>query len=665
LQGKGGRLLKIDKSKEHGFPKDEKAWARFFQDMIFTGLSDRQNLETQWARNIAYYYGFQHLLYDATLRFIQVDDGRHDQYIINRIAPFVEQRVAKLTRSKPTLTVTPDKTDQKSIMGASLSKHLLKNIWKVNNKDDKLDTTTLYSVLTGSGFRKTVWDASGGEGVRDEQDQDGNLTFDEDNKKTSNITYLGDISTSCRTSYEILASAGAKNIENARWIVDRPVVSIDEVKAKHKDFKIDRAMKEPEALTRFEKFVNTLGYGGPYGLGGFSGFGGYTPGGAKNGATDLENVVYNEIWIAPNRIYKKGILGTLVGDQLLQLEEWPQEHKNYPFVKQDEHKNPFGFYGTSTVTRLIPVQQHYNEARTQISKNAQLMANSKWWVALGSGLSEDSLTDEEGEIIQTNGNMPVPRQIGVAPLPNYVIENQNQDINDFRDIGGERSVDQQPFSNLTAGVAIETMSELADVGLGPSIKNIERTCIKEGEIELLLANENYDDERTLKIISPNGGDINIQVFNNMDLAYQTDVSVHVESGFASSKAGTRQTLMDMWDRRIIFDPEQFINAYATGNIDILLEQKDPAKAVVIQDIEMIKQGAQPPVAPFDNHIIYIKMLSEFVQTPEFRKMPPDRQMLAYQTLQAHLQFIQPQQEEGEQNQAAVNTPFGQQRPEGA
>jgi hypothetical protein len=58
------------------------------------------------------------------------------------------------------------------------------------------------------------------------------------------------------------------------------------------------------------------------------------------------------------------------------------------------------------------------------------------------------------------------------------------------------------------------------------------------------------------------------------------------------------------------------------------------------------------------------MLSAFIQTPEFRKMPEDRQALATQILQQHLQFMQPQAPQGEQNPAAVNTPFGAQVPEG-
>ena len=270
-------MLKIDKRKTHGFPKDEPSWARLFQDMIFIALSDRQNLETQWARNIAYYYGFQHLLYNPTLRYIQVDEGRNDQYIINRIAPFVEQRVAKLTRSKPTLAVIPDKNDPKIIMGAQISRHLLKNLWKINNKDDLLDTATLLSVLTGCSFKKVVWDANGGEGVRDEQDEKGNLTFDENGKQISNITYLGDIHNSVRTSFEILTHSGVKRIEDADWIDDRTIQNVDTIKAKYPDFDIDKALKTPEGVTRFEKFVSALAVGGPFGMGGFSGFAGYQP----------------------------------------------------------------------------------------------------------------------------------------------------------------------------------------------------------------------------------------------------------------------------------------------------------------------------------------------------------------------------------------------------
>jgi hypothetical protein len=656
-------VLKINKSKGHGYPKDERAWARMFSDMISIALNEREGIETQWARNAAYYFGFQHLLYDPMTKFIQVDGGRNDEYIINRIAGFLEQRVAKLAKSKPTLTVIPDKNDPLVIKGADISEKLLKNLWKINEKDEALEEAIMLSCLMGSSFKKTLWDSEAGDGVRDEQDEDGNIEFMEDGRQKTNVFYMGEVTSALRNAFQVLVPSGVKKIRKSEWICDRTMNNVDEIKKKFPDFDIDAALKHPDDTTRFEKFVYCLGLGSPYQFGATS-FSGMERTGSKTSCRDLELAMVNEIWMAPNRIYENGILATMVGTQLLQLDEWPYGHRYYPFTKLDEHWNPFGFYGISTVTRLIPIQRHYNDSRTQVAKNRRLMAVGKWWAPLGCGLSEDSLTDEEGEVVQSNGNMSPPQQLGVAPLPNYVMQDMDRDIIDIRDVSGERSVDAQPFSGLTAGVAIETMAELSDIGLGPSIKNIERACISEAKLELLLANEYYTDERVMNVIGENKGDFSTVVFNNLDLKWQTDVTIQMEAGFGQSKSGIRQTLINFWDRRIIFDPEIFLKAWATGNLDILLRQKDPAEAIVIEDIEAAKQGAMPQVNPFDNHVVHIRMLSAFIQTPEFRKLPPDRQMIISQLLQMHLQYMQPQEEAPEQNQAAVGTPFGEQVTEG-
>jgi len=650
--------LKIDKSKDHGFPKDEDAWLRAVLDMISVALNERQGLEAQWARNIAYYFGFQHLLYDPMTRYIQVDIGRSDAYIINRISSFVEQRVAKLSRSKPTLAVIPDKTDPVTIKAADISEKLLRHLWKVNDKDEKLEDAILFAVLSGSAFKKVLWDSEAGDGIRDDLDEDGNITFSEDGRMQSHVYHMGEITNAVRDCFQILVPPGVRKLEKSEWVTDRQAMNVEEIRAKHKDFNIDKALKSPTVNTRFEKFVASLGINAPYGYGG-SGFAGVERSGNRSGCKDFETMVVNEMWLKPNSVYKDGIQIAVCGNQLLLFDKWPFDHKKYPFIKIDEHTNPYGFYGISTVSRLIPIQRHYNESRTQIAKNKRLMANGKWWAPLGSGLSEESLTDEEGEVVQSNGNMARPEQMAIAPLPNYVIQDLQQDVLDIRDVGGERSVDQQPFSGLTAGVAIETMAELADIGLGPSIKNIERGCINEGKIELLFANEFYTDQRTIGVIGDHIGELSQLIFKNTDLAYQTDVTLQMEAGFGQSKSGVRQTLINFWDRRIVYDPDTFLKAYATGNIDVLLRQKDPAMAVVLEDIELMKQGGQPPVSPFDNHVVYIRVLSEFIQTPEFRRLSPNIQMMFSQVLQAHLQAMQPVQEP-EQNQAAVNTPYGQQ-----
>jgi len=651
--------LKINKNKNHGFPKDEQSWVAFINNLHVEALNERESLEMQWARNIAYYLGFQHLTLDDTLNSIRVDDARGDEYIINRIAPFVEQRKAKLVKNRPIMGVTPDDISPITIKGAELSEKLLRYLWKINDKDHKMDTLCLYLVLMGSAFIKTAWDGQGGEPMKVDQDEEGNIVFDEKTgNQKKNYVWTGDVDTQVRSAWDILVAPGTKHdLENAPWVIERSNRTVLELKELFPDMKMDDTFSNWTDITRFERFVYNLGFpfranmGSPRAM-------------AKQSVKELDNALVKEFWMKPNYVYPNGVFATVVGTQLLQFEEWPYDHKEYPFVKADEHKNPCGFYGISTVTRLIPVQRHYNESRTQIAKNAQLMAAIKWWSPRGAGLADDALTDLEGEVVETNPNMPRPEQMGVVPLPNYTMENQNQDIIDIRDIGNEREASQIPFPGLTASVAMEKAAEMSEIGLQPTLRYIERALIRSARQELMLANQFYVEQRKLKIWGPGQPAVNVISFSQEDLMHQTDVTIQVETSLAYSKSGARQNLIDMWDRRIISDPEAFMKAYVTGDVDIIMRAKDPQEALVIEDIEMIKQGKQPPVAQFDNHVMWIKMLSAFIQTPEFRKMPEDRQMLAAQTLQQHLQFMQPQAPMGEQNPAAMNTPFGAQVPEG-
>lgn len=654
-------MQRINQSKNHDFPKDKRAWAALINTQHSTALLEREHLELLWARNLAYFYGYQHLLYDTRARTLELDHESTDRdYIINRVAPFVEKRQAKLTRSKPTLGVLPDDNSPTKVEAAKVSQHLLRYLWKVLEKDDKLDDAILYSVLMGSAFIKCCWDPEGGIPVMDDQDEKGNVVFDENTGQQKQIPrYLGEITEEVLNPFEIVVSTGVRKIQDAEWVIQRTHMTLQELKDKYKDFDPRMINANEMSLTRYERFIYNLGV---------PRIGGFSSAWDRSGKVIKENelILVKEYWQKPNKVYPKGILATVIGNQLVQFEEWPYDHMEFPFVKIDEHKNPMGFYGVSTVTRLVPLQRHYNEVRTQIANNAQSMANIKWHAFKGSGLIDGALDDLDAEIVETNPNLPPPTQLGVAPLPGHIIQSQNQDIEDFRDISGEVAVTDSPYVGLTAGVAIETMSEIADIGLGPTIKNIERALIRLGRQELMIANQLYTDERVIKVFGPATGDFDIIRFKSTDLLNQTDVSLQLESALGFTKSAARQQLIDMWDRRIIQDPQMFMKAFSVGDLDLITKADAPAEAVVIEQIEQIKQGQNPVVTPFDNHVLHVKMLTNFIQTPEFQRIPPDRQQLATVALQQHLQFLgqAAQAAQPQQNQAAVGTPFGQQVTEG-
>jgi hypothetical protein len=657
----------FNKSKKHSFPKTDKEWVNFICSLHDEAIKERRPLEFQWATNIAYYKGFQHLRFNPVAQSLSRDLENED-YIINRISSFVETRLAKLTQSKPILGVLPDKPDMDTKMAAEISERLLKHNWKTQRKDEKLRTLLLLMLFCGSAFKKIIWNPESGEPIYSDQNEQGEVVFDENTgRQKMHKVFQGEIENHVKSAFSILASPGSRGIEDALWIMDRSLMTVQEIVEKYGEDNIDmeKLLESKPDLTHYEKFVQSLGSPA------FSGFIGFLSNRMLSGdkIKDHEFCLVKEFWMKPNYVYPEGVLATVIGSQLVQFEDWPYECKEYPFVKYDEHEDPYSFYGQSTITRLIPIQRHYNRARTQIAKNADLMANVKWKVQKGHGMADDALTDEEGEVVEYNPNVTGPEQMGVAPLPNYVIENQNQDIVDFRDVGGEKEASQLPFPNITAGVALETASELANIPIIPVIRSLENSMVKEGRLELLLANEFYNDPRTLKIVGENN-QVRIMKFKNEDLKYQTDVTIQMESGLGQSKAAQRQSLLDLFDRRAITDVKAFLKAYATGSIDILLKEDNYAENIAVQDIEDIKNGKMPQVLPTDNHIVHMQILTKFIQTPEFRRMPPDRQQLVMALLQQHSQFMgvqiagmeQPQQEQV--NPAAVGTPFGAQVTEG-
>jgi hypothetical protein len=129
-------------------------------------------------------------------------------------------------------------------------------------------------------------------------------------------------------------------------------------------------------------------------------------------------------------------------------------------------------------------------------------------------------------------------------------------------------------------------------------------------------------------------------------------------------------LIDLWDRRIITDPQQFLKAYRFGNLDEIMSDIEEEDDPVHLDIAQLKKGKMPEITPWQNHAAYFKLLSKWVQTPEFMALIPERKQMTIEYLQGHLQYLLqslPNQGQAtpQQNQASVGTPFGPQKTAGS
>src|SRR3990167_3142713 len=256
----------------------------------------------------------------------------------------------------------------------------------------------------------------------------------------------------------------------------------------------------------------------------------------------------------------------------------------------------FHFWSQSTIERLIPPQKAYNKLQDQKARNAALMANIKWLVANGSQLSEESLTDESGEVVEYNPAVPMPQPAQISPMPNYVSELARDLITDFRDVGGQREASVTPPPNITAGVAMQISAELSDEIIGPIIKRFGYGLSIVGNQQLLLMDQEWKEARKVKILGDSK--VDVQWMSNVDFRHATDVHIEVESMFPEFRGSKRQTLLDLWDRRIVQDPQKILKAFKFGNWDYITDEDEKIEDSVVLDIAMIKKGKEPEINPF-------------------------------------------------------------------
>ena len=249
-----------------------------------------------------------------------------------------------------------------------------------------------------------------------------------------------------------------------------------------------------------------------------------------------------------------------------------------------------------------------------------------------------------------------------------LIELARELIIDFRDTGGQRESSVTPPTGVTAAVAIEVLSEVSDEIIGPVIKRLARLMTSVANKQLILMNEMYIEPRKIKILG-SGNAYGSQWITNADFKNHTDVHIEIESMFPDFRGAKQQRLIDLWDRRIVTDPQMFLRAYRFGDIESILESIEKKEDLVAIEIKQIKDGKQPEIAPYQDHATAFKVLSDWINTPEFLRLPKDRKELALAILQQHMQFLLnslPNQGEAmpEQNQAATGGQFGAERPMG-
>lgn len=661
---------KLKKSYRKGdLPTELDDWSDYVEELHRVGLDQRRSQEFQWCVNLAYYLGYQNMVYVPSEGILKFDDLDTTPRSINRIGSFIEARHAKLIKNRPIPRVAPNTNEQEDKSGAKNSDRALMHLWRYLDMENEYDKLVIQMLISGVSFLQTIWDPLSGEYVLEEkEDSQGNIMVNEERGEIENEKiFIGEVSSRVISPFQVICSDPmVSDIKDQEWIIIRKHLSLIEAERlwPHLKGKI-QAQDKYATRTEYERIVNRLG----------SAFFSTHGKGDHNRTEDSTNteVLIKEFWMKPNCQFERGVLCIKVADEVAYLGDWPNDYGQrsvFPLVKFQERQTGWHFWPQGTIERLIPIQKMYDMVKDKTAKNVFDMGNKKILLPKGSQVHEDSITDEVGEVIEYNPSVPAPAQMAIAPLPNYVSMFEEKLIVDFRDVGGQREASLAPPSNLTAGVALQVNQELADEILTPMLRRLGRSMEMVAEQQLTLINQEWDVPRTVKVLGTDSN-FDVQMISNLDLKNNTDVHIEVESLFPELRGSKQQRLFDLWDRKIIDDPKVMLRAMRYGSFDEMIEAEEKKYDMIMLDINRIKKGKEPEITQFQDHVGYVKELGKFMQTPEFDRLIPERKQLAAAVLQAHLQALQgqfagPQGEPApQQNGNAVQTSMGPTVPSGA
>ena len=347
---------------------------------------ERRALENGWTLNINFFSGNQYCDVSPLGDIVEEDKRFYWQSrrVFNHIAPTIDCRIAKLEKLKPELRVRAFSDEDKDLQAAKLATGVLQYVQARIDMQAILSRAMLWSETCGCVFYKVLWDENGGRQV----------AVDE----TENPVYEGEAKVSVVSPYEIFPDRlDVEDMQGVRSLIHAQAVSAEYVREK---FHVAIEGREIE---------NVFGYS--------------EPSAAKQGAetygvssAKMENgVILLERYERPSGEYPDGRLEIAAAGKLLY--EGPLPYKNgergertFPFVKQDCLRLPGGFFSSSIIDRLIPVQRAYNAVRNRKHEFLNRLSMGVLTVEDGS-VDTDELT-EEGLL---PGKVLVYRQGGKAP----------------------------------------------------------------------------------------------------------------------------------------------------------------------------------------------------------------------------------------------------------
>lgn len=515
-----------------------------FEKMFDDIAGNKIPFERQWLTNTAFYHGKHYVSWVNTSnsqRMLETPAPSHRvRLVINKCKVVVRTEVSKLLKERPRGYVIPNTSDDIDKAAARQASRLYESLEKPGalNVQAKMRLGVFWMSLLGNGFIKVYYDP-------DSEDFTGTLGAIKVDTRNSYNIYVPDLLEPDIECQPYVIDVCSKTTD---WIKDTFGVTVNA------DSSTDMAGQSGRMLSSM---------------------------GLTTEKVTSNKVTVKEIWIKPCSKYPTGMMAVWVRDKLLVYNEgWPYKHGQYPYAKLD-HIPTGGFFTSSTLVDLIPLQKEYNRSISQIIESRNLMSKPQWVVQKGS-IDVGKITSQPGLIIEYLMGTQPPKTEAPPPIPGYLSDLINRVQSDMNDVSSQHEVTKGSTPpGVTAATAISFLQEEDDSKLSLTITSIEEATQKIAGQILSLVSQFWSVPRQVKLVG-NSNFHEIKAFKGSTLRGNTDYRVEFGSASPRSRSAKQAFILELMANQHIsseqglkyLDMEETASFYDETQLDARQAEKE-------------------------------------------------------------------------------------------
>ena len=550
-------LSKLFKDIQDGTINNDQLKGFVIGSLIPMAQNSRQRFDIRWYLNDAYYKGDQWVgfnKFSGQIEQVRLEPWR-DKIIINFCQISLDAMTSLLTNKRPSFFVAPVEDDSKKVVVTDLLGQPIidpatgKQLTEVKKGPMVIEaehaTSALESISYNTNFRKKYLDV-----VHDAlKFGNGFLKIFYD---TALQDGLGEVNQARKSPFAMYIDPLCTDnvtMRDARFIIEVTQRDVTQVKLEYNVDSLTPDNKYSES--EYEQMSKNVRYG-------------------SNMTGNADTVLVYECWL---KVPTKGVLNavdfqmvclTMTKDKVLRVVLDPTGYNDHPYVSYTYRPIPGEFYGQGLITAIRDLNDQINRRMSQMSENATLMGNPRFWAKRGT-IRQGEVTNQPGTISQHDSDQAPTQMAGVnvtTDVQNIVnlLANWTQDLAQTHDV----SIGRVP-PNVTSGLQVELLQAADSNILSPHFEAFEEFLKEVAKKMLYTMKAKYPAGRKFTVRDKRG---NVESFDFDPSTFNfSDIRVEIDSALAHTKAGRQNILMELLGRGVL-DTQTFLEYFGGFDKDI-------------------------------------------------------------------------------------------------